>query len=141
MVAPVGAPPAPGAGAARDERGITLVEVLVALAILFAGLIAIVDTFSTGYLDVVAGGGQTAATAYARQKLELLRNQGFQAMLDAGNGTDTPDGETTRTWTVTPIAGTAAPNRQARISVTVTWRAGWRGYQAITVETIRGEWG
>jgi Tfp pilus assembly protein PilV len=141
VVAPVAVAPASRAGAARDERGITLVEVLVALAILFAGLIAIVETFSAGYLDVVAGGGQTTATAYARQQLEVLRSLSFQAMLDAGNGTDNPDGETTRTWTIAVVPGTASPNRQARITVTVTWRAGWRGYQSITVETIRGEWG
>lgn len=137
MVAAVA--PSPAATAVRAERGVTLVEVLIALAILFAGLIAIIDTFSAGYLNVVAGGGQTTATAYARQQMERLQNQPFTA--GPVNGSDNPDAETKRTWTIDQVAGTITPNRQAHITVTVTWRTGWHGYQTITVETIRGEWG
>ncbi|MBI3637090.1 MAG: hypothetical protein HY216_12915 [Candidatus Rokubacteria bacterium] len=123
----------------RNEDGVSLVEVLVALGILFAGLITIIDTFAVGYLDVYSSGGQTVATAYARQQMEILRNQPFT--IGPVNQTDFPDADTTRTWTVALLAGTAAPNRQVRITVTVTWRSVSRGVQSVTLETIRGEWG
>lgn len=115
----------------------TLIEVLIAMAILTLGLAALMIALSTGHSDVVASGGQSKATAYARQILEQLRNQPF----DPGptNGTDTPEPEVTRTWSITPVGATVAPNRLARITVTVTWRTGSARLQNIVLETMRAE--
>lgn len=115
----------------------TLIELVIAIAVVAVGLAALMTALSAGSLDVVASGGQAKATAYARQTLEQLKNQPF----DPGptNGTDNPEPEVTRTWTITPVAGTVAPNRLARIIVTVSWRTGWSRSQNIVLETMRAE--
>jgi prepilin-type N-terminal cleavage/methylation domain-containing protein len=121
-----------------DNRGFTLVEVLIAVALLGIGLAALTTTFSTGFGKVVLSGGQTKAVEYARQMLEQLRNQPF----DPGptNGNDVPEADITRTWSITQVAGTTAPNRLVIITVTVTWRSTSPIPQQLTLETRRAEW-
>jgi Tfp pilus assembly protein PilV len=124
----------------RDERGFTIAEILVALALLLAGLVGLSQAFASGYFQLASGGGQAQATALARQKLEELRNEAFT--VGPVTGSDAPDAQTTRAWTIDLAAGSpAAPNRVAVITVTVTWRAGWSGMQRVRMETRRGEWG
>ncbi|MFQ5893694.1 MAG: prepilin-type N-terminal cleavage/methylation domain-containing protein, partial [Nitrospinota bacterium] len=49
----------------QDRQGFTLIEVLIAAAILAVGLLALVSVFPVGYVDVTVSGGQSKATAYA----------------------------------------------------------------------------
>ena len=120
-----------------DERGMTLPEVLIAVAILTIGLLAVVSMLSAGFSDVVVSGGQSKATSYARQKIEELKNQAFVATL--AQQTDTPETGVTRTWQIAAVGATAAPNRLARITVTVTWATGASPSQQVIVETMRAE--
>lgn len=121
-----------------NERGFTLVEVLIAIVILTIGLLALQAMLSRGALNVTVGGGQSTATAFARQQVEQLRNQPFNPGPAAG--ADTPVPGVNRNWTIAPVAGTAAPNRLARITVTVTANQSQGvGSQSITVETMRAE--
>ena len=132
-----------------DDRGFTLVEVLIAVAILMIALVALMSMLSHGSVNVYVGGGQTKATVYARQQLELLRNQPFNP--GPANGADVPrpcqtcppESGITRNWTITPVAGTVAPNRLTTITVTVTvaQSSRWAGGQNITLWTMRGECG
>ncbi|MFQ5945836.1 MAG: hypothetical protein ACE5K9_08990 [Candidatus Methylomirabilales bacterium] len=124
-------------GTAWNQRGMTVVEVLIAAGILVVGLTALITALAAGHLDVVGSGGQATATAYARQVLEQFKNQPFNP--GPANGTDNPQADVTRTWTITPVAGTVAPNRLARISVTVTWRTGGPQSKSIVLETMRAE--
>ena len=151
----------------RNERGFTLVEVLIAVAILGIALLALMSMLSRGSLNVYAGGGQSKATGYARQMVEQLRNQPLAAPcnppppLPAGscfpppNGADNPErgiilptcfppppqGDICRTWTVAPVGATVAPNRLWRITVTVAVAQNSQlvGGQNITIETMRAE--
>lgn len=123
------------AGRNRQE-GFTLIEVMVAAAILAVALLALVSAFPVGYVDVTTSGGQSKATAYAQQMLEQLKNQPFSP--SAAAQTDTPEVDYTRTWSITQEPGTNAPNRLARIQVTVSWNGGGRP-QTITLETMRAE--
>jgi prepilin-type N-terminal cleavage/methylation domain-containing protein len=121
-----------------DPRGFSLVEVLLAAGILAIGLLGVMAAFPTSYLAVVGSGGQSKAGSYARQQIERLKNQPF----DPGptNGTLAGlDPRFTGTFTITPIAGTAAPNRLVRISVTATFGGGGDRAQAVTLETMRSE--
>ncbi len=135
----------------RKERGFTLVEVLVAVAVLAIALVALMAMLSRGSLNIYAGGGQSKATAYARQLVEQLRNQPIVAPCNppaplAGcfppaNGNDNPESGIARTWTVAQVGATATPNRLWRITVTVTvaQSAQMTGGQNITIETMRAE--
>ena len=61
----------------------------MAIAILAVGLLAVLGMLSSGSVNVYAGGGQSKATAYARQQVEQLRNQPFNP--GPANGPDSPD--------------------------------------------------
>ncbi len=144
---------------ARDHQGFTLIEVLIAAAILSVGLLALVSVFPVGYVDVTVSGGQSKATAYAQQMMEQLKNRSFTTLFcptpapclpNPGpiNGNDVPlltpgpppvpDTAYTRTWSITQEPGTNPPNRLARITVTVNW-AGTSRSQTVALETMRAE--
>lgn len=130
----------------RDPPGLTVVEVLVATVILTVGLLGVLSAFPTGYLDVVGSGGQSKAMSYARQKMEELKNGPFTV---SGSGNDVPtlgppgnapDVGFTRSWIITQVAGTTAPLRLARITVTVNFSGGGGGRpQTVRLETMRAE--
>ncbi len=120
----------------QNRQGFTLIEVLIAASILSVGLLALVSVFPVGYVDVTVSGGQSKATAYAQQMMEQLKNQPFTA--SAPLQTDAPEAGYTRTWSITQEAGSNAPNRLARITVTVNW-AGTSRPQTVALETMRAE--
>ena len=122
-----------------NQSGMTLVEVLLAVTFLAVSLVALLSMLTHGSINVVAGGGQSKATAYARQKMEQLKNQPF--LPGPTNGTDTPETGITRTWTVAPAGITVAPNRLATIQVIVRVdrATGTLGAQNITLTTMRAE--
>ena len=124
----------------RASRGLTLTEVLLAATILTIGLLGILTAFPTSYLDVVGSGAQSKAVSYARQQMEVLKNQAFNpGPVSPTNLTGLAPGYT-GTWQVDPVAGTSAPNRLARVTVSVTYNAGTgRNQQTVTLETLRAE--
>lgn len=122
-----------------NQSGMTLAEVLAAVALLSIGLLAILSMLGSGVLAVQNGGNQSKATAFARQQLESLINAPFTP--GPVNGADIPEGGVTRTWTIAPVGASPTPNRLARITVTVvaTPGAGQTAFQSITLETMRAE--
>ena len=126
----------------RDQRGLSLVEVLVAAVILAVGLLGIMAAFPTGYIDVVQGGGQSKAASYARQQLEVLKNQPFPTTLPTTGNVTLPADETafSGTYSINLVPGTTAPNQLVRIIVSVTYSgAGGGRPQTITLETMRAQ--
>ena len=121
------------------EAGMTLVEVILAVTFLAVSLVALLSMLTHGSISVVAGGGQSKATAYARQMMEQLKNQPFVA--GPTGGSDTPEAGITRSWTIAPAGATAAPNRLATIQVIVRVdrATGTLGAQNITLTTMRAE--
>ena len=122
-----------------DQAGMTLAEVLLAVTFLAMALVALLSMLTHGSVNVVAGGSQSKATAYARQMMEQLKNQPFVA--GPASGTDLPEAGITRSWTVTPTGPTTAPNRLATIQVIVRVdrATGTLGAQNITLTTMRAE--
>jgi len=117
---------------------VTLMEVLVAVPVLAIGILAIASALTLAHGGVVSGGGQSKATNYARQQIESLKNLAFDPG-PTGPVTDSPERGVTRTWSIAPVAGTAAPNRLARITVTVGWQNPAGAAQGISLETMRAE--
>lgn len=133
----------------RDALGFTLIEVLIALAILTVALVALPGLLSQGFLNVYFGGGESKAASFGRQQIEQLRNWPINPPCPVGgcfppppgNGTDNPEAGITRTWTVAQVGPTIAPNRLWRIIVTVDVNQSGAtvGTRRIAIETMRAE--
>src|SRR2546425_10878806 len=104
--------------APTSDRGMTLPEVVIAVAILTIGLLAVVGMLSSGFSNVVIGGGESKATSYARQKLEELKNRCYcdATAFPARTATDAPDAGGTQSWTGTQAGAPAAPHPLLQIT-------------------------
>jgi type II secretory pathway pseudopilin PulG len=87
----------------RDERGITLAEVLMATAIIGIGLVGLLTVVPVSSYSVREGNSLTTATFLANQKMEEIKNAVWQQFplipppggndcvgVSAGNGNVTP---------------------------------------------------
>lgn len=126
--------------ARSSQSGMTLMEVLIAIAFMAIGLLALLAMLSSGYNSVAAGGSVSKATDYARQEMEFLKSV---PVTDArfANGNDTPEARVTRSWTVAPVGATVTPNRLWRLTVTtIASQTGQAvGSPGISLETMRAE--
>ena len=76
----------------REESGFTLVELLVAVALLMIGLVAVMQWFPLGTAGVETGRRQSTAVFLAEQKIEQIKawglstaaNQGFLTVIAGG---------------------------------------------------------
>jgi prepilin-type N-terminal cleavage/methylation domain-containing protein len=90
-----------------NRRGFTLIEVLIAMAVLTIALVAIAGMFPAGYRQVTDAGRMTLAVTAARQMLEDLRNvpfdsldnlNGFNSENSATQPADDPERGVVRRW-------------------------------------------
>ena len=66
----------------RDQRGITVAEVLIAAAILALGLAALMSVVPVASYAVQDGNQTSTATFLAQQRLEQVRNATWDAITD-----------------------------------------------------------
>lgn len=100
--------------ALSDTRGFSLLEVLIAAAILASALLSLAQLIAFAVKATAAAGRMTDAALLAAQKVEQLRAGSWD---DLQPGTDSPAAGFTRTWTVTPMA--ADPDYAALLDVVV----------------------
>jgi Tfp pilus assembly protein PilV len=105
--------------ALRNERGLTLVEILVSMLLLTIALVGLAASFPLAMFGVTSGGYQTTATLLAQKCLDMaksvnydfldtnLQNPDDAAQTHCQNGTVTGYQGFTRTVTVDPGPGTA----------------------------------
>ena len=150
--------------AARDERGLSLIEVILALGLLAAVLISIAGMFVVSEKQVASGKTATEALAVARTILEEIQGVGFrqtygifgfdgsatsysvrsdtnayagkwQSMLD-----ETLDRGAVATIDVESLAPGTPPSlavtRVMRVTVTIDWTEGNRP-RDVVVATVR----
>jgi prepilin-type N-terminal cleavage/methylation domain-containing protein len=79
-----------------DQRGVTLVELMVAMLLLSIALVGMGAALPYGMYGVIAGGYQTTATLLAQQKIDTARNTlyGNLTTLNTGGGSGSCGGGT-----------------------------------------------
>lgn len=118
-----------------NERGFSIVEVLVAIIILTIGLLALAQT--SGAVSTMIGRGRqdTQASVAVQRVLEDLRQQAASTSPKctslAGGTRGGPAPGMTLTWTVT------GSGESRQVAVTVTYRVS-RGTRTETVRTVLG---
>jgi Tfp pilus assembly protein PilV len=99
--------------------GMSLLETLIASAILATGLLSLAQLLGLATTATAAAGRATHAALLASQKVEELR--AFPA-LPLGQNADTPAPGYRREWSVAPLP--SAPDRLAIVEVAVRVRGG-----------------
>ncbi len=114
----------------KKESGFTIIEVLIAAAIIVFGLLAIVSFLGNLMSQNSTSERKTKATTIAEEKIEYLRNQSLTMDIDStDNGSDTVD-IFTRTWSIDEDFSGLAD----KITVLVDWEG--PGNTKITLVTL-----
>lgn len=143
----------------RDQSGFTLVELLVAVAILMIGLVAVMQWFPLGTAGVETGRRQSTGVFLAEQKIEQIKawalstgaGQGFPTVVAGGTcftAANAPcandafnaiPGYSGYSRTVTVAAGPTATTRLVRVQVQyrrVTDQGVFTGGQQVDIATL-----
>lgn len=100
-----------------DQQGFSLIEALIALAILAAGFLALGQFQSAAIQGNAQVRNKGLALSLAENRMETLRGQDY-SMLSSGSRTVMgPNTEFNVSWTLTSLTG---PERQ-EATVTVSW--------------------
>jgi hypothetical protein len=122
----------------QAECGLSLVEGLVAAAIVAVAFIAISSLFPTGYSNITYGGNQTLATSYAQQKIEQLKSLSFDS-IDAtacANVCENLGNGFCRYCALPPPVGVGSlAGDLKKVQVTVTWPGQFRP-GTLSVDTL-----
>lgn len=112
-----------------SEGGFTIVETIVAAAVLATALVALAQVIAVATTATARARDITRATLTAAQKLEELRANRFSgAAVDA---TDVVDRRFRRRWTITALSGGAA------VAIAVEVEPLARTVPPVRLETIR----
>lgn len=122
----------------RHWQGFTVMEVLIAGTIVVVGFLALATMFPTGYSTVTKSGIQSRGLALAQQRIEFLRNAGYDNISTVATTTESIsiDGyvftrETPPALDNTPVTGA----KQVTVAVTLP-SAGTPTSQPIQLTTI-----
>ncbi len=76
----------------RDERGLSLIESLVAVAVTAVAIVAIVTALSSGAIAVGEGEREVVAQMLARTQLENVKGSSYDATGASYSALDAPEG-------------------------------------------------
>ena len=124
--------------ASRDERGATLIELMIALVVLTVGILAVGQLFPAGSRGQLQSRMTTAGNYYAQEKLEQLAGSSWtDASLTDGrhpaSGSEAlgSSGQWQRFYEVTTM--TSPLNNLKKVTVTVSWN--FHGSRSVTSAT------
>jgi type IV pilus assembly protein PilV len=137
----------------EGNKGFTLIEVLITVAIFAIGVLAVASMQYWSVRNTASGNVMTQASNLARAKMELLKNKPLtdpDLNLGVHLNPSTPDtwdpnnpidensntgGIFTRTWAVTNPLGTSGTRQ---IDVTVAWRRSGQDRSVVLTSISRG---
>ena len=124
------------------ERGLTLIEVVLAMLLLAIALLALAASFPLAMLAVANGGAQTTATLLAQQALETAKSapKGSLPSLDTGGFADVAGhAGFQRSIAVAPGAPTATTTTVTVVVRVTGGGAGPGGLHDTTLASVLGE--
>jgi len=106
--------------------GFSLIELMVAAAILALAIFGIFQAYSTGFLGMFDARDRTVATNYVQEKMEELKNADFDTVVDEASSQIVGDIKFSRNVNVEYINGStnlivAGPTDLKRVTTTVNW--------------------
>ena len=107
----------------RDEDGIGLIELLIALLVLNVGIFATLGAFTSAASTLKRSSRISTAAAIADQEIEALHNLRYSQIVNVGPATwpNAPDGGSYTYQVVVSagqVTGGSANNKQATVTVT-----------------------
>jgi len=118
----------------KNEKGFTLLEILIAVVLLSVGMLAMGSFLGSFVNRNAANERMTTGTAMAEEKVEALRSQALSTDLTAADGsTETltaSGGNYTRTWVINDT------NNPHTITVTVAWVDGETPRQVVLATLV-----
>jgi type IV pilus assembly protein PilV len=130
---------------ATGNRGFTLIETMIAMAIFSIGMLAVAQMQLSSSRNTTTGNLTTVAAMLARDKMEELKSEEISSLAtgsynDPNNPVDqngNSGGIFTRSWTITnPLGGT--DSRQILVSVRFSRRGQTRGVELETITRGNG---
>ena len=124
-----------------DTKGFTLIEVVIAMAILSIGILAIASLQISAVQNNGLGNLITQATMLAQEKMESLKSATNIAALTDGSDTGIDHyGESggifNRSWTISnPLGGSSS----RQIEIAVQWNKGGTNREVILAAITRGD--
>lgn len=122
----------------RNERGFTIIEVIIAIIVLTAGILALGGTSALVTRMVARANRAALAASFAAERMELLRPQGCIAR---NNGSDTLYrgsqwlAYNTWTWSTLPIRTGNGGNAAYGVRVVSVFKGGRNKLRTDTLET------
>ena len=109
-----------------SHKGFSLIELMVAAAILMFAIFGIFQAYSTGFLGMFDSRDRTVATNYVQEKMEELENADFDTVVDEASSQIIGDIKFSRNVNVEYIDGStnlivAEPTNLKRVTTTVNW--------------------
>jgi len=120
----------------RDDRGFTLIEVLIALTVFSIGILGVGTMQISSLNGNASANNSTQGSTWAVDRVEKLMSLPYNSDdLDptAIHIENSPDGVYTISWTVTDSQ--VIPKTKS-ISASVTWRHGLNGANQVTINHI-----
>ena len=122
-----------------NRKAFTLIEVVIALAILAIGLLGLVSVLSKTIFGIRGSGKRTKAVELAMAKMEELKNRPFYPVVSSTYTYVLTDGSDEYSLTWVSVDSTPVNNCK-RLDVTVTWTERNRP-QSVTLSTVVSKYG